>query len=428
MPAAPLRILVVLPMYGGSLPIGRYCASALGALGHSVRVFEAPLLHAGFTGLRGLGLAPAQTAQLENSFLQVVSQAVWAQVQAQEPHLLLAMAQAPLGRSLLQRLRRAGVRTAMWFVEDHEIFDYWKGYAPLYDVFAVIQKEPFLSMLTGIGQNNALYLPLAAQPDFHKLLSLSDQDRREYGADIGFLGAGYPNRRLAFRRLIGRDFKIWGSDWDGETLLASHVQRGGARISAEESVKIYNATRVNLNLHSSLGTAELVSGGDFVNPRTFELAAMGAFQLVDRRALMPDLFAEDELATFGTLDEFYAAIDHFTAHPEERRAFAQRARARVLRDHTYEQRMASLLSFVEQRLCAWPQAETAREALPPDVEAVLTPELRGELANVVQGLGLGPNAGFDDVINALRARSGALTETEASLLFLDEWRRQYGKK
>ena len=52
MPAAPLRILVVLPMYGGSLPIGRYCASALSALGHSVRVFDAPLLHAGFTGLR----------------------------------------------------------------------------------------------------------------------------------------------------------------------------------------------------------------------------------------------------------------------------------------------------------------------------------------------------------------------------------------
>ena len=160
----------------------------------------------------------------------------------------------------------------MWFVEDHEVFDYWKAYAPLYDVFAVIQKEPFLSMLSGIGQGNALYLPLAAQPDFHKPLELTEQEKREYGADIGFLGAGYPNRRLAFRQLVGRDFKIWGSDWDGESLLAPHVQRGSARIDADESVKIYNATRVNLNLHSSLGTAELVSKGDFVNPRTFELA------------------------------------------------------------------------------------------------------------------------------------------------------------
>ena len=90
--------------------------------------------------------------------------------------------------------------------------------------------------------------------------------------------------------------------------------------------------------------------------------------------------------------------------------------------------MAALLAFMEQRLGAWPQAETAPQALPPDVEAVLAPEIRAELAGVVQGLGLGPNAGFDDVISALRARSGALKETEAALLFLDEWRKQYGKK
>ena len=83
---------------------------------------------------------------------------------------------------------------------------------------------------------------------------------------------------------------------------------------------------------------------------------------------------------------------------------------------------------MEDRLGAWAQPADAGPALPPDVDAVLTPEIRSELAGVVQGLGLGPNAGFDDVISVLRARSGALTETEAALLFLDEWRRQYGKK
>ena len=37
-----LRILVVLPLYGGSLPIGRYCARALSSMGHAVRVSVAP--------------------------------------------------------------------------------------------------------------------------------------------------------------------------------------------------------------------------------------------------------------------------------------------------------------------------------------------------------------------------------------------------
>ena len=90
--------------------------------------------------------------------------------------------------------------------------------------------------------------------------------------------------------------------------------------------------------------------------------------------------------------------------------------------------MGALLDFVEQRLGPWPLELESSGGMPPDVEAALSPEIRRDMAAVVQGLGLGPNAGFDDVINALRARSGVLTETEAALLFLDEWRRQYLKK
>ncbi len=441
---APLRILVVLPMYGGSLPIGRYCARALEEMGHSVRTFEAPLMYPAFTGLQGLGLPPAQTAQLENSFLQVVAQAIWAQVQAQEPHLVLAMAQAPMGRSLLQRLRRAGVRTAMWFVEDHEIFQYWRAYAPLYDAFAVIQKQPFLDMLAETGQTNALYLPMAAHPDFHKPVALSPEEQREYGADIGFLGAGYPNRRLAFRPLLGRNFKIWGSDWEGENLLAAHVQRGGARIGEEESVKIYNATKVNLNLHSSLHTTELVSQGDFVNPRTFELAAMNAFQLVDQRSLLADLFAPDELATFSTTEELYAKLDYFLAHPQARSAYAARARERVLREHTYQQRMQRLLDYMAERLGPWADGGNGAHVhenadgqnaasgspelpLPKGLTPELSAELNSAMASTVERLGLGPHADFDHVAAALRARSGVLDEIETCLLFLDEWRKQYAK-
>ena len=50
----PARVLLVLPMYGGSLPIGRYCAEALARLGHSVEVFAAPAFHGAFTALKDL--------------------------------------------------------------------------------------------------------------------------------------------------------------------------------------------------------------------------------------------------------------------------------------------------------------------------------------------------------------------------------------
>ena len=422
MTAKSLRILVVLPMYGGSLPIGRYCARALTDLGHTVRVFEAPVFHPAFTGLGSLDLAPARKAPLETAFLQVVAQAIWAQTEELAPHLVLALAQAPMSRGLLQRLRRAKVRTAMWFVEDYRLFTYWQTYAPLYDMFAVIQKEPFLSELAAIGQPHALYLPLAALPDFHKPLALTAAEQREYGSDIAFLGAGYPNRRLAFRPLAGRDFKIWGSDWEGENLLARNIQRKGRRIGEEESVKIYNAARVNLNLHSSVSAGELVSHGDFVNPRTFELAAMGAFQLVDRRSLMDELFGPDELATFDSPEEFYQKIDYFLANPAEREAYARRARERVLAEHTYQQRMTTLLSAMETQLGPW-RADPHGDADTTAPDAAL----REELAQLTASLGLPPQASFADVVDRLRQRTGPLNETETSLLFLDEWRKQYRK-
>lgn len=333
-----LRIFVVLPMYGGSLPIGRYCIKALEEMGHRVCVFEAPVLYNAYAALKKLELSPSQMAQIEEGFLQLVTQALLMQITSFNPDFLLALAQAPMGVHILQKLKQAKIKTAMWFVEDFRLFQYWKALAPLYDIFAVIQKEPFITELNKIGQNNVLYLPLAAQPGIHEKINLSEKDTMEYGSEIGFLGAGYPNRRLAFRPLANKDFKIWGSDWDNEEILKNNIQRNGERISEQESVRIYNATKININLHSSIHTDKLVSGGDFVNPRTFELAAIGAFQLVDERQLLGELFEKDEVATFNSIHDLYSKIDYFLQHEDERQKYIAKSRKRILQDHTYQKR------------------------------------------------------------------------------------------
>ena len=418
----PLKILVVLPMSGGSLPIGRYCASALESMGHTVKLFEAPAFQPAFAALKGVGVTSDRLEQLENGFLQVISQAITAQAETFEPHMVLALAQAPMGRTLLRRLRKMGIATAMWFVEDYQIFTYWRAFAPLYDVFAVIQKEPFLTHLHEAGQKNALYLPLAALPEFHKPLDLGPAERALWGADIAFMGAGYPNRRVAFRPLARRGLKIWGTEWDGDCELAPCVQQGGRRISPEECVKIYNATRININLHSSVQCDDLVPPGDFVNPRTFELGAVGAFQLVDRRALMDELFGGDTLVTFSSHEEFLQQVDYYLAHPAECAELGQKARAVVLERHTYQHRMQALIDHVARCLPGWPrtqQGATLPEELPEN--------LRAPLQALLTELQLPADTPFADVIGRLRAKSGQLSELETTLLFLDEWRKQYAR-
>ncbi len=427
----PLKIVLALPLYGGSLPVGRYCATALTRLGHHVDVFEAPDFHSAHVALRNLKLSAQRQEQLESAYLNMLSQAIYARVEAFEPDLVLALAQAPLNRQTLARLRKDGVATAMWFVEDYSLFTYWRAFAPLYDYFFVIQKEPFLGLLQEAGAR-ACYLPLAADPAFHCPQALSPAQSQHFGSDISFLGAGYPNRRLAFRALAGPNFKIWGSDWEGDDFLAPYVQEGGRRISPEEGVKIFCASRVNLNLHSSVQVEKLVNPGDFVNPRTFEIAACGAFQLVDRRGLMPELFqtqgAEAELAVFDSLPELEEKITWFLAHEEERLALARRGQARVLAEHTYERRMQSLLEHIARNRPGWPAPRRQSPLLPetPGLEPEQRARLEADQAALRTRLELPAQSSFEDVSTRLRQESGVLGSLECSLLFLDEWRKQYG--
>lgn len=419
----PLRILVVLPMYGGSLPVGQFCVQALRQEGHLVEVFDAPDYYGAYRAFDKLRVTADRLEFLQNNLVQLVAQAMLAKVETFEPDMVLALAQAPMTRQALRRLRKDRVLTAMWFVEDYRLFTYWKAFAPLYDIFAVIQKEPFFEELAAVGQDNVLYLPLAAQPDFHRPLELSPAERRKWGADVAFMGAGYPNRRLAFRELLGFDFKIWGSDWDGDHVLAPYLQLGGTRVSPEECVRIFNATKINLNLHSSVQVERLVSHGDFVNPRTFEVAACGAFQLVDERSLLAESFRAKELATFSSLAELKEKIAYYLSHPQEREALASKGRERVLAEHTYAHRMRRLLDFTRERVAGWPP-ERKRSRAAKD----LPPELSAEIDALVQRLGLPADVGFEDLVWALRQQSGTLSGLETALLFLDEWKKLYTPK
>lgn len=418
-----LRFLVVLPMYGGSLPIGRYVADALKDLGHTVAVFEAPSYHSAFSSLKSLRIRSERLEQLENGFLNVVSQAVVAQAEAFEPDLVLTMAQAPLNRAALKKLERDGVRTAMWFVEDYRLFTYWRAFAPYYDLFFVIQKEPFLSELVEAGVSKASYLPLAALPSFHRPYELTLEEKKKYASPLSFLGAGYPNRRVAFRQLLQHGLKIWGSDWEGESVLQKAIQAKGARIEPEEAVKIFNAAAININLHSSVQANKLVSGGDFVNPRTFEIAACRAFQLVDERTLLPELFAPDELCCFTTMAELQEMIPYYLEHPEERLRIATRGYEKVLAAHTYQHRMQSLIEAAGNFLPDWPAPRRTSELF-----KVIPEDLHADVQGLLEKLDIHCEPSFEDLILHLRQQSGVLSTLETSLLFLDEWRKQYGGK
>jgi len=99
---------------------------------------------------------------------------------------------------------------------------------------------------------------------------------------------------------------------------------------------------------------------------------------------------------------------------------AEKTRTRVLADHTYQHRMRSLLDTIRAARPDWP-APRRRLALPDHAPE----ELRREIERLLTSLNLPADVDFADLITRIRQQSGQLNSLETSLLFLDEWRKQY---
>jgi spore maturation protein CgeB len=408
---------VVGPLYGGTLPVARYTASALESLGQRVQLFDL----AGFNDAyklfdEMLGTAPRQ-GTLKGHYVELLSQLVLEAVAEKPVDILICLAQAPMSPRALTELRNRGITTVLWFVEDGNRFSTWQQVAPFYDYIFVIQKGDFPQKVEAAGAGRALYLPCACHSESHKPLILDDEERSKWGSDVSFVGAGYNNRQHIFATLTEADFKIWGTEWPISPPFDRLVQEYGRRIDPEEYVKIFNATKVNLNLHSSTERDGVEPNGDFVNPRTFELAACGAFQLVDNRALLPELFdIGEELITFSDRAEMHEKIDYYLAHPDERRYHAERSRDRVLRDHTYEKRMRSMLGAIYAD--RYQEIRSRIESSPWEVmlrEAQGLDELQNRMHRAYEA---GDEPTLDTLVSEITTGKGALSDVEQKLLFL----------
>ena len=100
----------------------------------------------------------------------------------------------------------------------------------------------------------------------------------------------------------------------------------------------YPCSEINFNC-----TSKQMKGA--VNQRVFDVPATGAFILTDYREQVENLFEPGrEIACYHSPDEAAALVEHYLAAPAEREAIARAARRRVLQEHTYEQRVLSLIN------------------------------------------------------------------------------------
>ncbi len=417
-----LRIAVVGPIYGGSLPIARYVTSALESLGHHVTWIDHSVHHTSYERFNAYRDVRHRLT-MQGRFAELLSLDTVARLAEDPPDLVLAIAQAPVTAGVLAHVREKKFLTVMWFVENYRHLTYWQQLAASYDYWFVIQRGDCIEALGRAGAPHVHYLPMAVDPVVFYPSPLTEAEQREYGSDVSFVGAGYQNRRVLLPRWLSPEwtFKLWGNEWEGAADLTSVLQRGGARIDTETCRKVFNATAINLNLHSYNGPS-LDPQADFVNPRTFELAACGAFQLTDERSLLPELFTDREVIRFRSADEVPRLISRWLHDDHGRREVAVAARRRVLAHHTYRHRMEELLAVIGLR-----QPDRIGSILRGDRNAgtlAARADTPPELATLLSWFPRDQRVELKDMAEEIRVRGAGrrLSREELLILLLDSYR------
>ncbi len=417
------KIAVLGPLQGGTLPIGQYTTTALTNLGQRVRGIDMSGFNKSYELVDSLIFDSTRRNLARQTYVETLSSMLLESFAEKPIDILICMAQAPISARALQELRRQGVITVLWFVEDYLRFGYWKEMAKYYDFVFTIQKGECIEAIRAAGAGCVHYLPTACDPRFHIPMNLTAEDREKWGSPVSFVGAGYHNRQQAFASLAHYPFKIWGSEWPACKPFDRMVQEDSRRIAPEEYIKIFNASDINLNLHSSSERDGVDPTGDFLNPRTFELASCDAFQLVDERALLSEAFvAGEEIVTFNSVADLKEKIDYYSNRPEERKRIARKGRERVMRDHTYEKRMEEMLSVIYAQ--AYQKLKTRQQSSPWS-EMIRRAEVDPELQQRCQkAFERGEEPILDGLVADITAGKGNLSEAEQKLLFLFHVRKQ----
>ena len=161
-------------------------------------------------------------------------------------------------------------------------------------------------------------------------------------AELVFLGS-YFEKTTRIDDYFGEPFRkfshtVYGAGWGASPFSITDRMLEDFDASAPA---LYSGHTVCLNVHHPYEEE-----GFTCNERTFNSVACGGFHISDYAPRIRDHFPADEVVVADDPADFLARVEHFVRNPEERLPYIEKARRRVMADHTYHHRLCDLLWFV----------------------------------------------------------------------------------
>ena len=213
---------------------------------------------------------------------------------------------------------------------------------PGYDLYLSFTGGPTLQRLEReYGSPRARVLYCSVDPALYH----PEPQRPEW--DLGYMGTYSDDRQPGVDRLLLQPAREWeegrfvvaGPQYPDSIAWPANV-RYQAHLPPAEHRAFYNRQRFTLNITR----ADMVQAGWSPSVRLFEAAACGTPIVSDRWAGIETLLAPGrEIVLAGSAAEVLAVLRDMPE--EERRAMADRARRRILAEHTAAHRAAQLVGY-----------------------------------------------------------------------------------
>lgn len=316
--------------------ITEYMEKAIEKLGHSLISFEdRAFMIPGRLRKKVQLLQDWDLKRLNNKFFSLAFHNI--------PDLCLVTGGHRIFPKTVEKIKSMGIKTALWTTDPPVDFQPIINAAPFYDFifFAGTEAQKFLAE-TGI--KNTHWLPFACDPEFHKPVAVTLEEKKKWGSDITFVGSFYPNRYQIFEEIHDLNIKIWGPGWDklphGSSLRDSAID---IQLKPEEWKKIYCSSKIILVIHYQDGKIPCYQA----SPKVYETLASKSFLLVDDQRDVKSLFEEGKhLVIFKDIKDLREKIDYYLNHSKDREQIALNGYKEAVQKHTFVHRIERLIKTI----------------------------------------------------------------------------------
>lgn len=223
---------------------------------------------------------------------------------------------------------------------------------PLYDL--VFTTKTFgIKDMQAYGVKTALVVPHGYDPEIHRILPVSAEDRSRFGCDASFIGTWSPKKEqwlaVLKQKLPQTDLKIWGEQWHKAAAPEIKGCIQNTAVLGDLYAVAIQCSKVNLGILSEQRVGS--SSGDLITSRTFHIPGAGGFMLHERNEESLQCFTENEEAGFfAGPEEMASQVQHFLSNAPLREKIAAAGHARALKDHSLDARAHTVIDHMKTNL------------------------------------------------------------------------------